>query len=143
MTGSVDYIESVTFPVCSSRSGSDGNTSFLLLSHEVHGCSAFVCFTEFMVNTGVIQYTLGGRCFARVDMSHYADIAVKLNGVLSGHLLILSKMRFLPLPSEMSKRFIRFCHLVGVFFLLESTALIVNGIEDFVCKSFFHCAFVA
>lgn len=45
------------------------------------------------------------------------------------------------LPAIVSKRLVRFCHLVSIFFLLERAACAVDCIEQFVCKTFCHCSF--
>ena len=57
-----------TRPECSSRSGSDGDTTFLLLLHPVHGSGAVMNFTDFVVYTGVEQNTFGSSGFTGVDV---------------------------------------------------------------------------
>ncbi|CSH48775.1 Uncharacterised protein [Shigella sonnei] len=75
-----------TRPECSSRSGSDGNTTFLLLLHPVHGCSAVMNFTDFMVYTGVEQNTFGSSGFTGVDVRTDTDVTVACDGCCTSHL---------------------------------------------------------
>jgi hypothetical protein len=65
-------------PVTGGSSRSNCNTSLLLLSHPVHGCSTFMSITNFIVNTGIIQDTLGGGSFTSIDVSHNTDISGSL-----------------------------------------------------------------
>ncbi len=82
---SIDDVDAVriilafgALPHCSSCSGSNGNTTLLLLNHPVHGSSAFVNFTDFVSLTGVEQNTFGGSSFTSIDVSHDADISCTL-----------------------------------------------------------------
>ncbi len=45
---SINDIDGVSFPCALGCSGSDGDTAFLFLLHEVHGSAAVVGFTDFM-----------------------------------------------------------------------------------------------
>ena len=51
------------------------NPAFLFLNHPVHGGSALMNLTDFVVDPGVIQDPLGGGCLAGIDVRHDADIA--------------------------------------------------------------------
>ena len=65
-------------PVTGSSSRGDGNTSLLFLLHPVHGSSTFVSITNLVVNTSVIQDTLGQCGLTRIDMSHNTNISGSL-----------------------------------------------------------------
>ena len=62
-------------PMAGGSRGSDGYTSLLLLYHPVHSSGTVVRFAYLMVDTGVIQNTLGRRGLTRVDMRHNTDIS--------------------------------------------------------------------
>src|SRR3712207_4808082 len=70
-------------PVAGRSCGSDGDTSLLLLLHPVHGSSTFVGLTDLVVNTSVIQDTLGQCGLTSIDMSHNSDISGSLKWVFS------------------------------------------------------------
>ncbi len=76
-----------TRPECSSCSGSDGDTTFLLLLHPVHGSGAVVNFTDFVVYTGVEQNTFGSRGFTGVDVRTDTDVTVACDGCCTSHLI--------------------------------------------------------
>ena len=78
VSGSIDDVDTVAVPICGGCGGGDGNTSFLLLNHPVHGGAAIVSFTDFVVNTGIVKYAFGCGSLSCVDVSHDTDI--------SGHL---------------------------------------------------------
>ncbi|CDJ79006.1 Hypothetical protein SMB2099_4392 [Serratia marcescens SMB2099] len=78
-----------TRPEGSSRCRSDGNTTLLLLFHPVHGGSAVMNFTDFVVYTGVEQNTFGSGGFTGVDVSTDTDVAVACNGCCTSHLIPL------------------------------------------------------
>ena len=82
VAGGVDDVDSVrcillllTGPIAGGSSGGNGDTSFLLLFHPVHGGSAFVNFADLMRFSGIIQDTLGRRRLAGVDVSHDTNIS--------------------------------------------------------------------
>ena len=62
-------------PETGGSSGSDGNTTLLLLSHPVHGGGTLVGLTQLVVDAGVEENTLGSRSLACVNVSHDADIS--------------------------------------------------------------------
>ena len=65
----------LTAPEAGGSSGLDGDTTFLLLRHEVHGGGAVVGLADLVVLTGVEQNTLGSGGLAGIDVGHDADIA--------------------------------------------------------------------
>ena len=71
---SIDDVDAVVLPVAGCSSGSNGNTSFLLLYHPVHRCATIMSFTDLVVDTGVVQNTLSGGSFTSIDVRHYADV---------------------------------------------------------------------
>ena len=64
----------LTAPEAGGSSGLDGDTTFLLLRHEVHGGGAVVGLADLVVLTGVEQNTLGGSGLTGIDVSHDADV---------------------------------------------------------------------
>src|SRR5690625_5310665 len=56
----------------------NGNAALLFLLHPVHGCGAFVGFTNFVVNTRIKQYTIGGSCFYGINMCCNTNVTVVL-----------------------------------------------------------------
>ena len=85
VSGGVDDIDSVAFPVGGGSSGGNGNTSLLLLRHPVHCRRALMHLADLMVDTCVIQDTLGRGGFAGVNVGHYADITCKIQRDVSWH----------------------------------------------------------
>ncbi len=75
VAGSVNDVDSVTLPKAGGSSRGDRDSSFLLLRHPVHRCSAIMNFANFMVNSCIIQNTFCGSCFTGINMCHNADIA--------------------------------------------------------------------
>ena len=71
---SINDVDTMVFPVAGCSSGSNGNTSLLLLYHPVHRCATIMSFTDFVVNTGVVQNTLCCGSFTSIDVRHYADV---------------------------------------------------------------------
>ena len=65
----------LTAPEAGGGGGLDGDATFLLLRHEVHGGGAVVGLADLVVLTGVEQNTLGSGGLAGIDVSHDADIA--------------------------------------------------------------------
>ena len=62
-------------PVTSSSSGSNCNTSFLLLCHPVHCSGTVVCFTYAVSFTGIKKDTFCRCSFTGIDVSHDTDIS--------------------------------------------------------------------
>ena len=75
VTGRVDNIDTIAFPVASRRRGRDRNPAFLFLVHPVHGSGTFVCFTDFVHASRVKQNTFRGRGLAGINVCHDADVA--------------------------------------------------------------------
>ena len=74
MSRGVDDIDAVALPIGGRGGGGDGDTTLLLLLHPVHGGAAVMGLTQLVVNTRVVQDTLGGGGFAGVDVRHDAYI---------------------------------------------------------------------
>ena len=74
VTGRVDYIDTVSLPVASSRGGGNCDTSLLLFFHPVHRRGSLVDLSQPVRFAGVEKNSLGRRRFARVDMRHYTYI---------------------------------------------------------------------
>ena len=51
-----------------------GNATLALLLHPIHDGSAFVHFADFVRHAGVIQNTLGGSGFPRVNVGNNAKV---------------------------------------------------------------------
>ena len=74
VSGGVDDIDAVAFPIGGRGGGGDGDTTLLLLLHPVHGGAAVMGLTQLVVYACVVQDTLGGGGFAGVDVRHDAYI---------------------------------------------------------------------
>jgi len=72
---SIYNVNSVTFPETGGSGGANGDTSLLLLYHEVHRGGSVVNLAEFMRLSRVEKNTLGGRRLTRVDVRHYTDVS--------------------------------------------------------------------
>ena len=72
-------------PVAGGSSRSNGNTTLLLLCHPVHRSRALVSFTDLVVNTGVVQDSLGGGGFTCVDVGHNANVSGHCQRNVSSH----------------------------------------------------------
>ena len=148
---SVDNVDAVTIllecdrillglgvrPVAGGSSGSDGDTTLLLLNHPVHRGAAIVDLTDLMVDTGVVQDTLGSGRLAGIDMSHNADISRHLKRNFSGcsHEINLLQNRSI---TEMCESLVSFCHLVSVLTLLHGVTSIVGSIHDLSSQTLCH-----
>ena len=70
-------------PVTCGSSGSNCDTSLLLLLHPVHGSSTFMSITDFVVDTGIIKDTFCKCCLTCIDMSHDTNVSGSLQaGIL-------------------------------------------------------------
>jgi hypothetical protein len=74
MSGGIYDIDAVIFPETGGRSRGNGNPSFLLLLHPVHGGSTIMNFTDLVGNASVIENTLGGGRFTGIYVGHNTDI---------------------------------------------------------------------
>ena len=72
-------------PVAGGSSRSNGNTTLLLLCHPVHRSGTLVRFTDLVVNTGVVQDSLGGGGLTCVDVGHNADVSGHFQRNVSRH----------------------------------------------------------
>jgi hypothetical protein len=79
----------MTLPVTGCRSRGNGDASFTLLSHPVHGCSTFVCLAYLVNFPGVEEDSFSGRGFACVNMRHNTYISRLLNRKVSSHYFLL------------------------------------------------------
>ena len=75
VTGGINDIDSIPLPEAGGCSGGNGDTSFLLLHHPVHGCAAVVDLAQLVRLTRVEQDTLGGCGLAGVDVRHDTDVS--------------------------------------------------------------------
>ena len=148
---SVDNVDAVTIllerdrillglgvrPVAGGSSGSDGDTTLLLLNHPVHRGAAIVDLTDLMVDTGVVQDTLGSGRLAGIDMSHNADISRHLKRNFSGssHEINLLQNRSI---TEMSESLVGLGHLVGILALLHGVTSVVGSIHDLGSQTLSH-----
>ena len=142
---SVDNVDAVTIllernrillglgvrPVAGGSSGSDGDTTLLLLNHPVHGSAAIMNFAD------LVQDTLGSGRLAGIDMSHNADISRHLKRNFSGcsHEINLLQNRSI---TEMCESLVSFCHLVSVLTLLHGVTSVVGSIHDFSSQTLSH-----
>ena len=127
MARGIDDVDLRPFPENRRRSRGDRDPSLLLLLHPVHRGGTFVHFAHFVQAARVIEDAFCGRRLTGIDVGHDADIAdvFKLLICWSCH------NRFLPLPLVMGESFIGFGHAVGVVFLLNRGALVVEAISEF------------
>ena len=72
-------------PEAGRRSRRDRDAALGFLIHEIHGRGAVVDFADLVGLAGVIEDPLGRRRLAGIDVSHDAEVAVVLDGVLAGH----------------------------------------------------------
>ena len=124
-------------PVAGGSSGSDGDTTLLLLNHPVHGSAAIMNFADLVVDAGVVQNTLGSRSLTSIDVGHNADISRHLKRNFSGssHEINLLQNRSI---TEMSESLVSFCHLVSILTLLHGVAGVVGSIHDFSSQTLSH-----
>ena len=124
-------------PVAGGSSRSNGDTTLLLLNHPVHGGAAIVDLTDLVVDTGVVQDTLGSGRLAGIDMGHNADISRHLKRNFSGssHEINLLQNRSI---TEMSESLVGLGHLVGILALLHGVAGVVGSIHDLSSQALGH-----
>ena len=124
-------------PVAGGSSGSDGDTTLLLLNHPVHGSAAIMNFADLVVDTGVVQNTLGSSSFTSINVGHNADISRHLKRNFSGcsHEINLLQNRSI---TEMSESLVSLCHLVSILTLLHGVTSVVGSIHDFSSQTLSH-----
>ena len=81
----ITITSAATLPETGGCSGSDGNTTLLLLDHPVHGSRAVVSLTDLVVLTGVEQNSFTGSSLAGIDVSHDAKVSGISQRILSSH----------------------------------------------------------
>src|SRR5258706_749707 len=134
VTGRVDDVDAVFFPVAGRRGGGDGDAAFLLLLHEIHGGGAVMDFADFVALAGIIKNALSRGRLAGIDMRGNADIAIHAERSSAGHF---------GLPAVVREGAVGVGHLVGVFALLDGAAAIVGGIHQFTRQPALHGGLVA
>ena len=124
-------------PVAGGSSGSDGDTTLLLLNHPVHGSAAIMNFADLVVDTGVVQNTLGSSSLTSINVGHNADISRHLKRNFSGcsHEINLLQNRSI---TEMSESLVGFCHLVSILTLLHGVTSVVGSIHDLSSQALGH-----
>ena len=124
-------------PVASGSCGGDGDTTLLLLNHPVHGSAAIMNFADLVVDTGVVQNTLGSSSFTSINVGHNADISRHLKRNFSGcsHEINLLQNRSI---TEMSESLVGLGHLVGILALLHGVAGVVGSIHDLSSQALGH-----
>jgi hypothetical protein len=75
VTGRVDEIESVTFPLKGDAGGLNGDTAFLFFGIEVCRGGALIDSSDFVSEVGVEEHSFGNGGFSCVDMGDDADVA--------------------------------------------------------------------
>ena len=81
----IDDVDAVIVPEAGRRRRGDGNPTFLLLLHKVHGGGAVMHFADLMALAGVIKDALGRGRLAGVDMGADADVAIAIKRCGTGH----------------------------------------------------------
>ena len=93
VSGRVDDVDAVVFPVAGGGSRSDRNAALLFLGHPVHRRSAVVRLANLVIDARVIQNTFCCGRLTGIDMSHDTDISGHLQRDISWHCVLL-KGRF-------------------------------------------------
>ncbi len=90
VTGRIDDVEPLVFPVGRGCGRGDGDAALLLLLHPIHRRGAFVHLAHLVALAGVIEDPLGGRRLPGIDVGHDAEIAVVLDRMAAGHERLVS-----------------------------------------------------
>ncbi|MCY1507148.1 hypothetical protein D9M68_414160 [compost metagenome] len=122
-----------TFPEGGDRSGSDGDTTLLLLHHPVGGSSAVVHLTHFVAETCVEQDPLRSGGLTGVYVGADTDVTVAVDRGCTSHEIILAR-----LEAIMREGLVGLCHAVHVFTLLDSGAFAIEGIQQLACETQGH-----
>ena len=85
VAGRVDQVDLIAAPFAGRRRRRNRNAALLFLLHPVHRRHAVVGFTDTVRATGVVQNSLGRRCFTGIDMRHDTDIANMIQRMRSRH----------------------------------------------------------
>jgi hypothetical protein len=75
VSGRVDDVDAVLFPLAGHGRRGDRDATLTLLLHVIGGGVAIMHFADAVRHACIVQDTLGGRRLARVDMRGNADIA--------------------------------------------------------------------
>ncbi len=75
MTGSVNQIDLMIFPVGGHSCRNNGNTTLALLLHPVRHCGAFIHIAEAIGATGIEQNPLSRRGLTGINMRDNTNIA--------------------------------------------------------------------
>ena len=135
MSRCINDVNAVIFPKSRCSGGHNGNTTFLLLSHKVHGRSTIMCLTNFMSFTSIIQNTFCRSCFTGINVSHNTNVTISFNRCCTSHVF--------PLPFKVSKSFVSISHTVCIFTFTDGITTIVISILQFAEQTLFHCFFTA
>ena len=98
VTRRIDDVDAMVVPEASGGGGRYCNTALLLLLHPVHRGSAFVHFTNLVIDAGVIKDSLRGGGFAGIDVGHDADISCFFECYRTRHKLTTCSVRTLCSP---------------------------------------------
>src|SRR5690606_10406055 len=117
VAGGVDDVEAVLHAIArlprrSRGCRCDGDTAFLLLLHPVHGRSAIMGLAHLMVLARVIEDALGRGRLAGIDVSHDAEITIKLDSGFACHEVLL-------LPAVVREGTVGVSHTVRIFTLFD------------------------
>jgi hypothetical protein len=85
VAGRVDDVQPLAVPEGGGGGRGDGDAALLLLLHEIHGRGAFVHLAHLVALAGIKEDPLGRRRLAGIDVRHDAEVAVVLDGVVTGH----------------------------------------------------------
>jgi hypothetical protein len=79
MPRGIDQIDLAVVPGKSGCSGRYRNSSFTFIGPEIHNGCAVVNFPDFMDLAGIVQESLGGSGFPRIDMRYDPNISHSLD----------------------------------------------------------------
>ena len=85
MSRGIDHVDLMILPERGGRGGSNGDTSFLFLSHPVHGGGTVVGLADLVGSAGVEQKAFGGGGLTCIDVCHDTDVTVHVQRVQSCH----------------------------------------------------------
>ena len=121
---SINDVNAIAFPEAGRSSRGNCNTALLFLFHPVHRCSTIVCFTDFVVNTGVIQDTLGCCGFTRINVSHNTDVSIHFQFMCTSHCIFpILRLKFV-----MGESFVSFSHLMSILTFFNGRTLIGDSV---------------
>ena len=76
VTRSIDDVYAVVIPETGGCSRGNGDTTLFFLFHPVHGGLTFVCFTNFVRHTGVIENTFSSGSLTRINVGHDTNVSL-------------------------------------------------------------------